>query len=42
MRWLGTLTIRQRWQTLLSVDDMLGSIMDKLDDTGVANNTYIW
>ena len=32
---------RKRWRTLLSVDDMIDSIMKKLEDIGELNNTFV-
>ncbi|XP_024083872.1 N-acetylglucosamine-6-sulfatase-like isoform X2 [Cimex lectularius] len=32
----------ERWETLLSVDDLVKSIVDKLSDIGQLNNTYIF
>ncbi|KAH3877270.1 N-acetylglucosamine-6-sulfatase-like [Dreissena polymorpha] len=33
---------RRRWQTLLSVDDMVADVVQTLEDQGVLNNTYIF
>jgi N-acetylglucosamine-6-sulfatase len=32
---------RQRWETLLSVDDLVESIVVKLDSLGLLDNTYL-
>jgi N-acetylglucosamine-6-sulfatase len=32
---------RQRWETLLSVDDLVESIVIKLDSLGLLDNTYL-
>ena len=32
---------RKRWQTLLSVDDLVAKVVTALNDTGQLNNTYI-
>lgn len=33
---------RKRWQTLLSVDDMVSALIQKLKDIGELNNTYVF
>ena len=32
---------RRRWRALLSVDKLVGNVIDKLQQLGVLNNTYI-
>ena len=32
---------RDRWRTLLSVDDMIDDVMKKLEDIGELNNTFV-
>ena len=32
---------RDRWRTLLSVDDMIDRVMKKLEDIGELNNTFV-
>ena len=39
--WIDEL-MRNRWRTLLSVDDMIEGIVTALEDTGVLDNTWIF
>ena len=40
MSWVDV-TFRNRWRTLLSVDDMIANIVNILDKQKILNNTYI-
>ena len=40
MSWVDV-TFRNRWRTLLSVDDMIANIVNILDKKKILNNTYI-
>ena len=31
---------KNRWRTLLSVDDIIAAVVGLLDETGLSNNTY--
>ena len=39
--WIDEL-MRNRWRSLLSVDDLLDGVVKALEDTGVLSNTYIF
>ena len=39
--WIDEL-MRNRWRTLLSVDDLIEGVVGALDDTGVLDNTWIF
>lgn len=38
--WIDEL-MRNRWRTLLSVDDMISAVVGALEETGVLNNTWV-
>ena len=40
MEWVDN-TFRNRWRTLLSVDDMIGDLIESLHKNDELNNTYI-
>lgn len=40
MAWVDS-KFRDRWRTLLSVDDMIGNVVDLLTKYDALNNTYI-
>jgi len=40
MKWVDD-TFRNRWRTLLSVDDMVDNMITLLDKLNILNNTYV-